>query len=110
MSQGHLKNSAKKQKEVLTKVSDYDILRIERRVMDMLLNESVPGEVRATINACGMKKVDIARAMGVTKERLNVVLTRDKMVQGTEAWVKMLDAAGFDVEIRIKPKKTAKTV
>ena len=73
--------------------------------MVMLLNRDVPSEVKATINACGMKKVEIARIMEVTKERLNVILTRDKMVQGTEAWIQALDAAGYDVEVRIKPKK-----
>lgn len=71
----------------------------------MLLNRDIPAEVRAYINACGKKKADIARGIGVTPMRLNSILVYTKMLDGDEKWILALDEAGYDVEVRIKPKK-----
>ena len=74
------------------------------------MNRDIPTEVKAYINACGKKKAEIARELGITPMRMNSVLTYTKMLTGDEKWILALDAAGYDVEVRIKPKKTAKTV
>lgn len=71
----------------------------------MLLNKDIPAEVRAYINTCGKKKIEIAKELGITGMRMNSVLTYTKMLDGDEKWIQALDAAGYDVEVRIKPKK-----
>lgn len=71
----------------------------------MLINRDLPAEVRAYINASTMKKTEIAERMGASRQQLNDILTRFKHLNGNENWIRALDAAGYDVEVRIKPKK-----
>ena len=71
----------------------------------MLKNKDLPTEVIAVIKSCGMKQVDIARSMGKTRQYLESIL-RKKMLDGDEGWIRALDACGYDVEVRIKKRKT----
>lgn len=70
--------------------------------MAMLKNESLKTEVRTVVNQCGKTKASIARDIGVTPQMIQKILNRDYELG---RWVDVLDACGYDVEVRIKKRK-----
>lgn len=70
----------------------------------MLKNKNLNVEVKTTIRNSGMRGVDVAKALGVTPQGI-ISIYRKKMLDGNEAWIRALDACGYDVEVRIKKKK-----
>lgn len=74
----------------------------------MLLNESLKTEVRTIVKCCDKSQREIAEELGVTPQVVNKMLNRDYELG---KWIDILDSAGYDVAILIKPKKkSAKTV
>lgn len=71
--------------------------------IEMLKNENLRVEVKTIIANSGIRLTDIARAMGVTPQTI-VSTYKKKMLDGEENWIKALDVAGYDVEVKIKPK------
>lgn len=70
----------------------------------MLKNENLNVEVRTIIRNSGVTGADIAREMGTTRQAI-ISIYRKKMLDGNEAWIRALDACGYDVEVRIKKRK-----
>lgn len=70
----------------------------------MLKNENLNVEVKTIIRNSGVKGVDIAKTMGTTRQAI-ISIYNKKMLDGNEAWIRALDACGYDVEVRIRKKK-----
>lgn len=68
----------------------------------MLLNEDFGKEWLEAINRSPYKKTYLAEKLGISKAQFNNMRYR-KMVSGL--WIDALDAAGYDVEVIIKPKE-----
>lgn len=69
----------------------------------MLLTD-IHSAVRNAVDNSGYSQSDIARTMGVTRQGVNNIFRKQKLT-GEEAWIRLLDACGYDVEVRIKKKK-----
>lgn len=67
----------------------------------MLKNENLRVEVNTLIDHCGVSKAELGRRIGARPQIVQKVLNA-KFDFGK--WVDVLDAAGYDVEVVIKPK------
>ena len=70
----------------------------------MLKNENLRAEVKGIVTGSGIRLVDIARSLNVTPQTI-VSVYKKKMLDGNEGWIRLLDACGYDVEVRIKKRK-----
>lgn len=68
----------------------------------MLLNENLKVEVNTVINNCGITKAELGRRLEMRPQIVQKIL-HSKYEFGK--WVDLLDAAGYDVEVKIKKKK-----
>lgn len=59
--------------------------------------------VKSAIDNSGMSQSEIARKLGITRQGVNNMFRKQKLT-GEEAWIRILDVAGYDVEIVIKKK------
>lgn len=70
----------------------------------MLKNESLRSEVKGIVAGSGVRLIDIANTLGVKPQSI-ISIYKKKMLDGNEGWIKVLDACGYDVEVKIKKKK-----